>query len=83
MLDGLTRGDLFLQTKFTPLSGHYRKQIPYDPNASLCEQVAQSFAAALRNLQTDYLDSFLLHSPLANTEANHEGLAGDGYCLWI
>jgi diketogulonate reductase-like aldo/keto reductase len=63
---GLTRGDLFLQTKFTPLSSQDPKRIPYDPNAPLSEQVAQSFAASLRNLQTDYLDCFLLHSPLAN-----------------
>ena len=65
---GLTRGELFLQTKFTPLSGQDSKQIPYDPNAPLAEQVAQSFAASLRNLQTDYLDSLLLHSPLANAK---------------
>jgi len=63
---GLTRGELFLQTKFTPLSGQDPKQIPYDPNAPLSEQVAQSFAASRRNLQTDYLDSLLLHSPLAH-----------------
>jgi diketogulonate reductase-like aldo/keto reductase len=62
----LTRGDLFLQTKFTPLSGHDPTRIPYDRNAPLSEQVAQSFAASLRNLQTDYLDSLLLHSPLAS-----------------
>jgi diketogulonate reductase-like aldo/keto reductase len=61
---GLTRGDLFLQTKFTPISGQDPKQIPYDPGAPLAEQVAQSFAASLRNLQTDYLDSLLLHSPM-------------------
>jgi len=63
---GLTRGELFLQTKFTPLSGQDPKQIPYDPNAPLSEQVAQSFAASRRNLQTDYLDSLLLHSPMAH-----------------
>jgi diketogulonate reductase-like aldo/keto reductase len=63
---GLTRGELFLQTKFTPLSGQDPNQIPYDPNAPLSEQVAQSFAASVRNLKTEYLDSLLLHSPLAN-----------------
>jgi len=61
---GLTRGDLYLQTKFTPVSGQDPRQVPYDPRASLAEQVAQSFAASLRNLQTDYLDCFILHSPL-------------------
>jgi diketogulonate reductase-like aldo/keto reductase len=63
---GLTRGELFLQTKFTPLSGQDPRQVPYDPKAALAEQVAQSFATSLRNLQTDYLDSLLLHSPLAD-----------------
>lgn len=61
---GLTRADLFVQTKFTPLSSQDPKQLPYDADASLGEQVAQSFAASLRNLQTDYLDSLVLHSPL-------------------
>jgi diketogulonate reductase-like aldo/keto reductase len=63
---GLTRSELFLQTKFTPLSGQDPKRVPYDPNAPLAEQVARSFAASLRNLKTDYLDSLLLHSPLAD-----------------
>jgi len=65
---GLTRGDLFLQTKFTPLSGQDPTRIPYDPNAPLFHQVAQSFATSLRNLQTDHLDCLLLHSPLATTD---------------
>ena len=29
----LSRADLYLQTKFTPLPGHDPKQIPYDPSA--------------------------------------------------
>jgi diketogulonate reductase-like aldo/keto reductase len=61
---GLARGDLYLQTKFTPVSGQDPRQVPYDPRASLAEQVAQSFATSLRNLQTDYLDCLILHSPL-------------------
>jgi diketogulonate reductase-like aldo/keto reductase len=58
------RGDLYLQTKFTPVSGHDPRRIPYDARAPLAEQVAQSFAASLRNLQTDYVDCLILHSPL-------------------
>ncbi|HTC39144.1 MAG TPA: aldo/keto reductase, partial [Steroidobacteraceae bacterium] len=61
---GLTRADLYLQTKFTSLSGQDPDRIPYDPKASLPEQVAQSVAVSLVNLQTDYLDCVLLHSPL-------------------
>jgi diketogulonate reductase-like aldo/keto reductase len=60
----LARGDLYLQTKFTSISGQDPQRIPYDPKAPLDEQVAQSFAASLRNLQTDYLDCLILHSPL-------------------
>jgi diketogulonate reductase-like aldo/keto reductase len=65
---GLTRRDLYLQTKFTSVSGQDPHRIPYDPGASLPEQVAQSFAASLRNLQTDYLDCLILHSPLPTAE---------------
>ena len=63
--EGLTRADLYLQTKFTTVSGQDPKQIPYDPKARLAEQVAQSFRASLRNLQTSYLDCLVLHSPIA------------------
>jgi diketogulonate reductase-like aldo/keto reductase len=61
---GLTRADLYLQTKFTSLSGQEPDRIPYDREASLPLQVAQSVAISLKNLQTDYLDCVLLHSPM-------------------
>ncbi|MGY6215244.1 aldo/keto reductase family protein [Methylolobus aquaticus] len=61
---GLARTELYLQTKFTPLPGQDPARIPYDPHASLSEQVAQSFERSLRNLRTDYLDGLILHSPL-------------------
>lgn len=61
----LTRAELYLQTKFTPLSGQDPTRIPYDPDAPLPQQVKQSFEASLRNLQTNYLDGLLLHSPLS------------------
>jgi len=63
---GLERAELYLQTKFTPLSGQDPLRVPYDPNASLSDQVAQSFQASLKNLKTSYLDCLVLHSPLAN-----------------
>lgn len=62
----LKRTDLYLQTKFTPLSGQEPRRVPYDVRAPLAEQVAQSAAASLANLRTDYLDCLLLHSPLAD-----------------
>ena len=62
--EGLTRADLYLQTKFTSLSGQDPDRIPYDRQAPLPRQVAQSVAVSLKNLQTDYLDCVLLHSPM-------------------
>jgi len=62
----VTREDLYLQTKFTPLGGHDPRKIPYDPKAGLGDQVAQSIRCSLKNLQTAYLDGLVLHSPLAN-----------------
>lgn len=62
---GIEREDLFLQTKFTPLSGQDPRQVPYDKNAPVDLQVAQSFEASKKNLQTEYVDSLVLHSPLA------------------
>jgi len=58
----LERGDLFLQSKFTPLRGQ-GADIPYDRDADPREQVRQSLAQSLANLGTDYLDSYLLHAP--------------------
>ena len=70
--EGLTRADLYLQTKFTPLNGQDRRRIPYDPKASLAEQVAQSVQASLANLHTTYLDGLVLHSPLADAKQSLE-----------
>jgi diketogulonate reductase-like aldo/keto reductase len=63
--ENLTRADLYLQTKFTSLSGQDPERIPYDADAGLAEQVAQSFAVSLRNLRTEYLDGLVLHGPLS------------------
>ncbi len=64
MLSGIKREELFVQTKFTPLDGQDPDTVPYDKNASLTEQVAQSFEVSKKNLKTTYIDSLLLHSPL-------------------
>ncbi|KAH9120148.1 hypothetical protein AeMF1_007540 [Aphanomyces euteiches] len=68
--DGVvTRDQIFLQTKFTSLNGQDRNQpLPYDPSASLHDQVHQSFATSMINLQTDYVDSLVLHGPLNTHE---------------
>jgi diketogulonate reductase-like aldo/keto reductase len=69
---GLARKDLYLQTKFTSLSGQDPTRIPYDPKAPLAEQVRQSFAVSLQNLRTDYLDCLVLHSPLPSARQTLE-----------
>lgn len=65
---GLKREDLFLQTKFTSVSGQDPNDIPYDPKKELPEQILQSFSVSKKNLSTDYLDSLVLHSPMETWE---------------
>jgi len=62
--EGFKRETLFIQTKFTPLSGQDPLSIPYDEKADLSTQVSQSFEVSKKNLKTDYIDSLVLHSPL-------------------
>jgi diketogulonate reductase-like aldo/keto reductase len=69
---GVTRDELYLQTKFTPLSGQDPQRIPYDPQAPVPQQVAQSCEVSLRNLRTDRIDCLVLHSPLPATRQTHE-----------
>lgn len=56
------RGDLFLQTKFTYQGGQDHR-LPYDPADRLSVQVAKSLASSLEHLDTDYVDSYVLHGP--------------------
>src|SRR5437870_9988126 len=58
----VTRGDLFLQTKFTYRAGQDHR-LPYDEDASLSTQVAQSIASSLEHPDTDHVDSYVLHGP--------------------
>jgi diketogulonate reductase-like aldo/keto reductase len=64
----LKRENLYLQTKFTTLSGQDPNSVPYDPKADAAAQVHQSFARSLRNLQTNYVDCLVLHSPLQSPD---------------
>ena len=61
---GYKREELFLQTKFTPLGGQDPKSTPYDKDAPLEQQVAESFEVSKKNLRTAFIDSYVLHSPL-------------------
>lgn len=62
---GVTREEIYLQTKFTPIQGQDPDNIPYDKNAPIKEQVFQSFERSKSNLRTDYVDTLILHSPLS------------------
>jgi diketogulonate reductase-like aldo/keto reductase len=66
--DGVvTRAELFLQTKFTYQRGQDHR-LPYDPDASLSAQVAESLASSLEHLGTGHVDSYLLHGPSSHDE---------------
>jgi diketogulonate reductase-like aldo/keto reductase len=72
----VARADLFLQTKFT-FRGSQDHRLPYDPDAPVAVQVGQSFESSLRHLETDIIDSFLLHGP-----SNRDGLVEDDWEAW-
>ena len=59
---GIKRGTLFLQTKFTSVDGQDHRT-PYDASADLTTQVRQSFDRSLTHLCTEYVDSYVLHAP--------------------
>jgi len=63
------RSDIYLQTKFTSVSGQDPNNLPYDPKASVSEQVKASVESSLQHLQSlepeeSYIDALVLHSPL-------------------
>ncbi|MGI9275177.1 MAG: aldo/keto reductase family protein [Endozoicomonas sp.] len=72
----LKREDIYLQTKFTFLPGQ-DERLPYEADASITEQVQQSFASSLEHLKTDYLDAYLLHGPM-----QREGLTDSDLEAW-
>jgi diketogulonate reductase-like aldo/keto reductase len=75
--DGIVRRDeIFLQTKFTYLDGQDHR-LPYDPKADAATQVRQSFASSLDHLQTDTIDSYVLHGP-----SRRRGLAAVDLEVW-
>src|SRR5262245_35469917 len=70
------REELFLQTKFTHRGGQDQR-LPYDPRATVGQQVVQSLASSLEHLQVDYVDSLVLHGPSQRT-----GLGNDDWEAW-
>jgi len=75
--EGLVRRDeLFLQTKYTFRRGQDHR-LPYDPTASIGDQVNHSFASSLQHLGTTWIDSYVLHGPTLRS-----GLAPDDWDAW-
>ena len=71
--DRISRDDLFIQTKFTSVNGQDPNKMPYNPAASVSEQVHTSIKSSLQNIRPSaenssseltYLDCLVLHSPL-------------------
>ncbi|EIT83604.1 putative aldo-keto reductase [Aspergillus flavus] len=69
----IRREDLHIQTKFTSVNGQNPDDMPYDPNASVTDQVHASIKSSLEHLRSSdapesvndaYIDMLILHSPL-------------------
>ncbi len=73
---GTPRDRLFLQTKFTSVTGQDHRT-PYDAQADLTTQVKQSFDSSLAHLHTDHVDSYVLHGPYSR-----RGLAAEDWEVW-
>ena len=61
---GIKREDIYIETKFTPIDGQDQNNMPYKKESSLDEQIIQSFETSKQNLKTDFIDSYVLHSPI-------------------
>jgi diketogulonate reductase-like aldo/keto reductase len=73
---GLTREEVFLQTKFTSVDGQDRR-LPYDPRADTATQVRQSFASSLEHLRATSVDSYVLHGP-----SSRHGVSDEDWAVW-
>ena len=72
--EGIGRDKLFIQTKYTPIGGQDQsKPLPYDPASPIPQQVEQSVMTSLHNLNTSYINSLVLHSPLPSHADNMVG----------
>ncbi|XPV70412.1 MAG: aldo/keto reductase family protein [Halarcobacter sp.] len=62
--EGLKREEIYIQTKFTPIDGQDINNMPYLAEDSLEVQIKKSFETSKKNLKLDYIDSYILHSPI-------------------
>lgn len=61
---GIKREDLFIQTKFTPIDGQDQSNMPYLESDEIEIQVEKSFETSKKNLKTDFINAYILHSPV-------------------
>lgn len=60
----IRREDIFIQTKFTPIDGQDKTNMPYLESDEIEIQVEKSFEISKKNLKTDFINSYILHSPV-------------------
>ncbi|KAJ5398400.1 hypothetical protein N7465_008889 [Penicillium sp. CMV-2018d] len=73
--DGIVgRADLYVQTKYSPISAQDLANMPYDPSLTVTDQVHASIKSSLHNLRAkvdpdsvdeSYIDTVIIHSPLS------------------
>ena len=77
----VARAEIYVQTKYTSVAGQDLGKLPYDPKASITEQVKASVESSLQHLrssddidssQNSYLDAVVLHSPLPTLDDTME-----------
>jgi len=76
----VSRENLYIQTKYTPISGQDPENMPYSASQSLADQVHTSIVSSLSNFAPPdinsssdiYIDCLVLHSPLPTIAQTHE-----------
>ena len=69
---GISRENIYIQSKFTTPSGHSSSTLPYLASDSLPTMVEKSIRLTLKRLQVQYLDTLLLHAPMSRMEETLE-----------
>ncbi|KAL9040777.1 MAG: hypothetical protein Q9214_004348 [Letrouitia sp. 1 TL-2023] len=69
---GLTRTDLFIQTKFTTPAGQQPHSSPYQSNDDLATKVNKSLERSLSDLNLSWVDALLMHGPMPTMDETIE-----------
>ncbi|KAK5157109.1 hypothetical protein LTS14_004627 [Recurvomyces mirabilis] len=75
----INREQLYVQTKYTSVVGQDPRNMPYNPQSSITDQVKESVESSLRNFSIistskdeTYLDCLVMHSPLPSQAQTQE-----------